>query len=779
VRLIRDMRQTGWRGAAFVAAAVAVGALWIGIAPEPQPQRLGFHPGLSGLPIGTADRMPWQDAVMTAEVTPLFNRLAVQLSLAEPLDAGTYLDAHVDCRVNGHWRRGTEFLMRYDADEAFANCFNLPEDAQAAVQITARIRDSATDAVVGAYQKTVTTTTLSSATPQVGGRTWYLDTVNGNNSTGDGLTPETAYQWLNVFVSIEPLQPGDTIRIVNGNFSGGTSAQTRLRGISGTADNWIKIEPCPAELLPEGADPTITRGVALDGTWTDEGDGVFSMDLASLSATDTIGNVWDATIERHLYPFKSEAAFTAATIGDGTGYWVDLVASTTHVLYVRLASGANPGTGRLTGAWSGGLSLQSGRYIVVDGLTFEHFGSLNAGGAGLQFNDFTAAVPCEFMVIRNCHFAKNNTDISFLDGSGTGVNHMLVEDCEFLFDGPWPHFYSDFAPGTPYSQAASWSHIKGSAWEHFAIFAQGHKGIVVRNNYCRGKQFVATALSTNATHMKHYHQHGNTIEECWDDALGDIEKDAAINAALHGETVRNATTLIGLSPYNNGPLWLFACSIDGFVHYPLKVGNQVDSVGGAAVSHGPKVIANISAKAVDWGSDDYRNGMQTILGGHSGLEVDNYVLHGRQAGGASDALHWLLTNNGGEAGTNYTVVTPNVWRRCLFHAQNNATPVVPNIRWRAAAAYPGPGTLTNYATFDLANAGIGPTDTQFEECAGTWSDNGDPNPFLGDVADGLNPAITTKSRYVRGITDLAGDADGNDVLLPDLRIGAFPLRAAE
>jgi hypothetical protein len=172
-------------------------------------------------------------------------------------------------------------------------------------------------------------------------------------------------------------------------------------------------------------------------------------------------------------------------------------------------------------------------------------------------------------------------------------------------------------------------------------------------------------------------------------------------------------------------------------------------------------------------SKNFFHGMQHILGGHSGLEVRNFVIHGQQSEGAN--LYWIDQTNDT---ANYNVVSPNLWRSGLIFAQNLSSPLVPVVRWRTAAAFPGAGTLANYTSFELANIGIGPTDTQFENVVGTYSNGGGVAPFPTTIEDGLNASITTKSQYVRGVTDLAGDENGIAVAIQDLPIGAFPLQLA-
>lgn len=715
---------------------------------------------------------------LSVTATPLFNRIAVQVD-GDPTDilAGSTMEGFIDYLKDGKWRCGTVLKKRYGANEYYGNCFNLREATEYGVRTTVRIRNA--DGILAReYVSQATVTTKDSTVPiDEGDRiAVYVDAVSGSNSN-DGLTPATPKKDLDGSgtESVNDLILADNDRgydiyVMNGAWVGAATATRRLIGIRGAANNWIRI-------LPYDANAKITCAQALNGTWTDEGSGIFSMSIESItSATNTLANLWDDTVGAHLYPFKTRAAFDAAAISDGTGYWIDddnsesnaTYSAGVDVLYVRLVSGANPGTGRLTGAFGSGLVLQNSRYVLIDGLPFRSCGvsSKNNRSAGstaaLQIQDFSAE--CQDIIVRNCPFDRNRQDIHVY-GLGTyGCHDVLIEENDFVFDGPWDHFYSGYGSETPYVQTDSWSHIKSSQWEKHAIIGLCDENLVVRNNTCRGMQIVQTTQA-GAGQLKNFHQHGNTITECWDDAVGDIEGDGGINIAIHNETVVDATTLIGMSPLNAGPLWFFASSIDGYIHGPIKVGNQ--AVEGE--SNGPKIIANISCKAQDWGSDDYRDMASLLNGAHSNLEAYNIVFDELQCGGVSDAVYWIQQ----AVSASYVIDGPNSWTNCLFHIRNNATPVVPQINWRSSG-----GSLTDYATFAAANAGIGEDDTQFVDCVGTYSDNGDPAPFLTDVADGLNPAITTKSVYVRGVTDVAGDGSGEPVAASALSIGSFPLRTA-
>jgi hypothetical protein len=730
-------------------------------------------------------------AAIQYTVITQWTRVIVQADYLElPFSTAT-VSAHVEVLRHGEWVSGTTCEPRCTgttyARDHYGNVINLKEGTAYQFRVVTQFLSGET--VIREVTHDVGThTTLTSVVPVImsGRISLYVDSINGAN-TNTGFSPAQAKANLNgsganvTAVIAASNDRGYDIYIINGGWATATTSLRRLASIRGAANDWIRILPYPDPTLNNN-NPRFHNERAFDGAWTSEGGGAYSMDISGedyITGVNTIANLWDSTTGRQLYPFKTFDDFDDGTIGDGTGYWIDVSSSVAaDTLFVRLAGGANPGTGRLIGAFGTGLLLQAIKYVLIDGLRFEHCGTRSIangslGNAGLHITD--SGGESSYVIIRDCDFERNSSDIAIAEGSNT-IHYVLIEENRMIFDNPWEHFYGAFSSSNPYVQIDSWSHIKGSGWEKHAIFGQGNNSVVVRRNYVRGQQIIGLVPeSSTSANMKHFYQHDNEIEDCWDDAMGDIEGDGGVNAILHGDVVTNATAMIGLSPYNSGPLWLFCCSIDGFVHYPLKLGNQA----AADESHGVKTIANISARAVDWLSNDYRIGAQLILGGHSGLTVSNYVLHSFQNGDDTEPTYWLAITG---SHSFYTVLQSrtNEWHNSYLFVQNNesfSTAVVPEIRWRAAGAYPGAGTLTDYSTFAAANTGIGTTDTQFYDMVGAYSDNGDPAPFLTSIEDGLNPSLNYfRSERVRGITDEAGDNDGNSVPLSDLPIGMFPLR---
>lgn len=167
---------------------------------------------------------------------------------------------------------------------------------------------------------------------------------------------------------------------------------------------------------------------------------------------------------------------------------------------------------------------------------------------------------------------------------------------------------------------------------------------------------------------------------------------------------------------------------------------------------------------------------QSFQTGHSGVLAYNLVTREVQS---------THTNPDDDEGTywwhnpNDTYVVPsgraNRWENCYWWMEQLAAPETPKFMWDG----------NEYASIAAFMAAFGPSgsvdagDVNLVNCiAGYETDSAtvDPLPITSAT---LNPSLTTKSVYVRGITDVLGDADGNAVALASLPIGYSPLRASE
>lgn len=817
----------------------------------------GFQPTQFAPPAITVPAFPPVEELLVT-VTPLFNRIAVQVDEVSPVHADAVVRGWIDvAAAGGGWRPGTELLKRYDADEYYANAFNLLEDTAYKVKVTVEYRDDTTGALLGRYRKVYSTTTKNS-TPTHGTHTdLYVDSVNGSNTVNNGLTPATAKQNLDgsgtSISDILAANPGTVywIHIINGSW-GLTTGDHRITGLKGTANNYAKV------LMYEGG--KVSNEFALNGAWTDESaeaTGLWSMDCAdkifASSASTGMGVVYDATAGVSLYPFgRWEDSGTDYGIksntfrsGDTTGFWckyhtltisstadnggvcqfnfsaahspagypalkvgdkilvsghatadyntvhtiaslVDSDSVTTDIaftsgtggatarinkLFVRIAGGGSPGSGRLKGGYGLGILLNDCQFVVIESPIIEYCGSINkqvpttaqtasSGGYGLGINGISSTA-CSDIIVRDPTFTNCLVNLNLADSTGS-CDDVLLDGGTMARPGAWDRIFEqfDYDEADPYVQADSWPGYKGSAWEIPAVQITGGSGFVLRSATVDGFELLA-AVGSDATIGKHLHVHDMTITGGMDDALGDLEDNAAINAAFHNNSVTDSPVVLSLSPYDAGPCWVFANIGDGILHTPYKFGDHaVDATTGNAF----RVVVNNSSK-MRGPSSDRREGHQHSQLGHSGVIYVNNVTHGFQSTEASD--DWIISMQDGTLETLPDALRINRYENSYEYLENLATPAEPKIRW---------GSVTYDGFDDVDLAGIA-SYVVFVNMQKRWEGNGDAAPFATTAAAGLNAAITTKSVAVRGITDLAGDSGAAAVATPSLRIGAFPLRS--
>jgi hypothetical protein len=252
-----------------------------------------------------------------------------------------------------------------------------------------------------------------------------------------------------------------------------------------------------------------------------------------------------------------------------------------------------------------------------------------------------------------------------------------------------------------------------------------------------------------------------------------------INAAYYANVLNDGAEPIAMSPINSGPVWIFANRGDGGLHTPFKIGVQAtDSGYGAENGNGYKIIANNSFAMRDVANNEV-NMTQLFQDGHSGVGAANNVVKGYQGVEPTPegADGWFSYNTRAD---DYTITADrvNVWDNGIIHMMNKTGNTNrPRMKWNNTLfdpAHPTAPTLPNPLSIDDDGDGIDWRNYTFSYSAGGGTD-----PFPTGIAGGLNSAITTKSVYVRGITDLAGDEEGDPVALVDLPIGCFALRGAE
>jgi hypothetical protein len=764
----------------------------------PAPSRPGMIPALllpmlsDDFPVKYPRTLPEQ---LVLTVTPLFNRIAIQVTEVETVVAGTTIEGYVDIRKNGVWHNGTELFQRYQSDEYYANCFNLLEDTEYKLRLTVRLRDTTTQAVVKQFVHHFIANTRSSATPQqtAGGEEWYVDPVDGTTAAGGGTgTLANPFKWLND----RTWQAGDTIVIMNGDFS--AAANVTQRGVGsasstfeGAPDNWIRL--VPYSLMPvvggvphDAEKETIKSRFVLNGPWTLHSSGVWKM-----TTDKNIGVVRDEDTGWQLYRHEHLSQVSTTEPGivqgllkskfpqlPGTAVQGWHVNTGTDTLYLRTYDGNEPEADRYVAGFAGGLIIRNTRYVSVEGLAIDLCDTA-AGEYGLRIGTFGAR-ECDHIYVKDCSFRDCTAGVFSNDTSGPGkCADVLLDDCEWIRNGIKEVFLDrcDYSESDPYDADYGYHPIKATVMARSAVFATGIENLTIRNPTVVGydlhnENSTVTFAAAPFNGGKNLDMHGGW---CKSSVVGVAEFGSAanvwggyVNGALWNMRIDDGAEPVAMSPNNSGPIWMFACYGDGFLHVPIKIGIQATTSGYTdANGNGFKVLANLSFACAGFPMSESHANM-TFQTGHSGVLASNIVIKGYQNKEASPLGDWFVYCRDP---IDVAAGRVNQWTRGLLYIVSTAgDPVRPKIRWR---------DVNHDIALDPEDA---PPEDEilFTDFAFDWSArSGSVDPFPSGIAAGMNPAITTKSVYVRGITDLAGDEEGDPVAIEDLPIGCFPLRAAE
>lgn len=659
---------------------------------------------------------------------------------------------------------------------------------------------------------------------------FYVNPSVITSGTGSVTSP---FKWLNS----RSWEAGDTIVIMNGDFRGATSvAQRRIDGAHGSATNWIRIVPYSAidEENGDAAKETFRSVVELDGPWTDETSarsgvhtgmpGVWSMLLPNIQRL--LGHVREVSSGLELYPHNtfSRAVSTGepgieegwASVAEDTfpdfqpngpcGFFVDLEHSETVSsqiywrLYVRTFDGEEPAEGQFIGGYWTGPTIRNSSYVSIEDCAFDGLqnitispsngsyaaGAVNkAGGNAGIIIQATDGNACHHIHVRRCEFTCTRVLLLASAVSPVSLVHdVLVDECDFRRDGPTEYLYDQraYAESDPYDPLYGFDPLKASIWDgHSQALSANHggKSVVIRNCTTHAYSIYAQPSSSSTASLvesgKHLDIYGCVSTGMhdglakWSDTAGGA---STINAAIWGCVLDQGTGPVFLSPLNGGPIWVFACRGDGFLHIPYKLGIQSTAAGyTTADGHGFKIIANTSFAGVGF-TNSQSLGNQRFQGCYSGLLGHNNVVKGYQSTTGSPWFSYSDAFTGG------SVVEPdriNLWKNGLIYIVNKSgasgDAARPKLYWDSSSFDPmHPTTPTMPPSAEIV----------WEDYIFDWSAReGSVDPFPTGAAAGLNEAITRTSVYVRGITDLAGDEQGDPVALEDLLIGCFPLRTAE
>lgn len=729
---------------------------------------------------------PHLPAAATVTVTPLYNRIAVQIDAATLL-SGTTIDGFVDARTpEGVWRQGTRIYKRYDADEYYGNIFNVREDTAYEVRVTIRLRDAG-GVMVREYVESFATSTLSSETPQqAGGLVYYVDPVDGNNSNS-GLTPALPKQWLNAVT----WPAGSTIVIKNGDFSAATLVQRSIGSssvnIAGTPTNWIRVIPYNKYAPGSGNDTTETfrKLVALNGPWTETsgGSGVWTMSTAL-----NIGVVRDETTGWQLYHHNQLTTGTATEPSILTGFdpakfpqldgdevqgW--FINNTTDVLYIRTYNGLEPEADRYVGGYFPGLTVRNASYVSIEDFTFEmcqQTGSsttLNANSYGLSIGGINDN-DCHHIVVKRPTFRDCVATVTSTESQAGVCRDILFDEPTFIRYGVKEYFIDrcDYTEGDPYDADYGYHPVKASLWDvNAAILAQGIERLVIRNADCYGYDLYTGATSASYATFnggKNCDIYGNYARGSVTGAV-DLGNPADgdglhVNAACWNNRLDDGAEPIALSPCNSGPVWIFNNRGDGFFHVPFKIGVHETPTYSETDGNAFKIIANNSFACRGYVTNETHGNLR-FQTGHNGVLAWNNVVKGYHAVELSPSGYWFVYG-----AAPYTKIEgrENQWTNGIIYIVSPASnPPRPKLHWNGTT-YDTALTPSDAPTLTL---GLLFTDYTFAWSGSEASGN---DPFPVSVESGLSALITTTSVAVRGVTCLADRTEAG------LQIGSFTFR---
>lgn len=432
------------------------------------------------------------------------------------------------------------------------------------------------------------------------------------------------------------------------------------------------------------------------------------------------------------------------------------------------------------------LVLTACEYVVLDGLLFGMSQGQSAedlpttvaiaNGAGLVINTSSSAgnQDSDWIIVRDCDF--QNCNIAVDDGTGNGIGRVLLDGVDIERTGPYETLYERVAytEGDPYDVDYGYGITKSSLWDRPGVALTTEALVVFRDSTVRGFHGVSVADSASKPYCKHLDVYGSTFDRHLQMAvnLSETNHFKAVNAAVWSNRMDHGAWAVTLSPISAGPQWIFANYGDGILHNAFKIGIQGPGSGyDTDDANAFKIVANNSFADAGYTTSE-TIGVPRFQGGHSGVLAYNNVEKSHQHTETSPLGYWFSWMDE-PSDLYFPADRVNVWSNGIIFVVNTAAnPQKPKQRWD--------GT-----TYDVLGGSFPPSDEMvWQDYLIGWSANPSPgdadvDPFPESAAAGLNSAITRKSVYVRGITDLAGDEEGDPVALEDLPIGCFPLRAAE
>lgn len=652
--------------------------------------------------IGDADRqhvaLLYSGIAVDAESTSLaitrygnFTTCHVRVVVTESGWTDTVRGGYVEVSIGGQWHRGSALFETYDSDELHAVIFGLEENTTYSVRVTFKrydvsggdpylvtangLEDSGLT-VLETITDTGNVTTRNSQVTTGGGRNLYVSSSLGSNSN-DGLSPSTPKKTPGSGVgglSTLTIVGGDTVHIMDLDLDPALASNDKRILCNGSANSYVLIKPYSER-------SRVIGWKALNGPWTLHSGTIWKMDMS-----DNIRSVVDDHRDgQEIYAFRalttdvpqSVWAIEPGNVGDGSGFYHDGV---NNVLYVRLHDGANPGSGRLRGAYKEAFRISSSSYFVVDGLRVELAGTTDGANPPSSVNRYGAMIAsCDNWIIRNCVF-----DGAELSVEGTSNVNGLIENTKHIRRGPWEQLF-DVSVLDPYDQLESWSKIKDGLMGGFAINIEVGDGMVIRRNFIDG--FCGFNCSQNETEIgRMMDVHDNIVlnnpQQHWQ-----TESNSAIGSAFFNNYLTGGSTTWSCSPSNKGPLWFVGNAHLDYLHSPLKFGSQVSADEG----HAFKIFVNNTCVTTRDTADDDGTEMTLVFNGtFSGAIAVNNIFVCRPAGSTKYVF------NGGSTGGTIDTGRINYFDHNVFCLDLLGTPV---LRWD-----------TTYASFEAMTAALSETD---------------------------------------------------------------------
>lgn len=645
-------------------------------------------------------------------------------------------------QFGGNWHDIHDLVLDPTGNIYWGKIFGLEEGTAYPIEITWTRTATDDGEVLETVITTTTTTTRSS--PVSPDSSFVYMSPTGNDLTGTG---GYAHPYKTPVESVSALGTGGTLIMKNGIYgpavANGTytfsEATWGVTSRSGTALAYKTIRAeTPGQVVISGAQ-------RINGlSWTKHATRIYWADYSSFMKT-TVTKEAPRFVRRvssgnilYLYGGLDSSSGSNIGINTGTltleGFAIDW---TNNRIYIRLAStdsDSAPVDDMYEASYrQNGLRFSSCDFWIVDGLKEEMFGWI-IPGASQYLSAQTAAYTHR---IYNCddHVTRNCTFTACLARFEAGGVRNTLEDSTVTVNDPLGKLLAN-----PWSATLhGYGHSSANAFNAVHCDDVGDQLVIRRNTIEKADACIVANSSDTAT-FRFVDIYENTFNWCGDDSI-EIDTSGAdgsgINCAVFHNTFYYVNNMISLSPFNPGPVWFFGnIGQECGLFYHFKIGQALVS-DGSVNSIGHKLIYN-NTIYTSVGADD--GNCFHFNGGAGNVQLINNILRGSGDRYISDG------------GTN-DYQQPNIIKTNAFYLP------VPH-------ASPFMHLANGYATEALYAAAALAADGFIVSGNLVGSD-----PFPNGFGGTLLPALATMGTRIKGITTIAGDANG--VPLGATRTGRF------